>query len=203
MYRTVCNYATDVLREQVIYREHLYQHNLEAIQNSAGYPRQFITFPQLLDDGEAWLLNIFQKWELSIVTQDHAEISVETPLLTKSLRHHHARLVKDLYQVLLKAAHEERDPSSEKMQRITKQYQEAVELLSSWTGLSGHFQRLLEKQNSLLEKRNSRIAELVPALKDAQRFVRQRMQDIEKRDSKIAELDSALKDAQNYVRQRE
>ena len=192
-----------------------FQHNLEAIQNSAGYPRQFITFPQLLDDGEAWMLNIFQKWELSIVTQDHAEISVETPLLTKSLRHHHAsssdleadqdvpRLVKDLYQVLLKAAHEERDPSSEKMQRITKQYQEAVELLSSWTGLSGHFQRLLEKQNSLLEKRNARIAELVPALEDAQRFVRQRERDIEKRDSKIAELDPALKDAQNYVRQRE
>ena len=161
------------------------------------------------------MLNIFQKWELSIVTQDHAEISVETPLLTKSLRHHHAsssdleadqdvpRLVKDLYQVLLKAAHEERDPSSEKMQRITKQYQEAVELLSSWTGLSGHFQMLLEKQNSLLEKRNARIAELVPALEDAQRFVRQRMRDIEKRDSRIAELDSALKDAQNYVRQRE
>ncbi len=192
-----------------------FQHNLEAIQNSAGYPRQFITFPQLLDDGEAWLLNIFQKWELPIVNQDQTEASYEIPFLTKTLRHHHAsssdldadqdvpRLIKDLYQVLLNAAHEEREPSSENMQCIAEQYQKAVELLSSWTSLSGYFQALLEKKNSLLDKRNARIAELDSALKDAQRFVRQREQDIEKRDSKIAELDSALKDAQNYVRQRE
>ena len=186
-----------------------FQHNLEAVQHSAGYPRRFILFPQLLDHGEAWLQAVFQGWGLSAIARDHAGVSGAPPFLTRTLRHHQAtdadlkadqevpRLVKDLYQLLLEAASAEREPAPEQVQRIVQEYQEATTLLAPWTGLSAHFQGLLEKRNALLEKRDARIAELAPALKDAQRYVRERERDIERLNGDLAALTENIKTLQN------
>jgi hypothetical protein len=198
-----------------------FQHNLEAVQNSAGDSRQFITFPQLLDYGEAWLQNIFQEWGLSAIAQGRAESAEETPFLSKTLRHHQKsdsaleanedvpRLVKDLYQVLLEAACSTTEPSSEKLNHIAQQYQEAVLLLTPWAGLSARFQTKLEKHGAdyeslqqemgrvraglaraeqLVHERNTKIAKLGPALEDAQRFVRQREKDIVDLNSELNRL---------------
>jgi hypothetical protein len=178
-----------------------FQHNLEAVQNSAGSPRRFLTFPQLLDHGESRLLHIFQEWELSAYVKGVTDDPDESPFLNSLLRHHQVpdselmtdqdvpHLVKDLYQILLEAAASGKEPASEKLDHIVQQYQQATSLLMPWTGLS-------DQLRALLEKRDARIAELAPALKDAQHYVRARERDIEELNRQIEALGETIKTLQ-------
>jgi DNA repair exonuclease SbcCD ATPase subunit len=147
------------------------------------------------------LLHIFQEWELSAYVKGVTDDPDESPFLNSLLRHHQVpdselmtdqdvpHLVKDLYQILLEAAASGKEPASEKLDHIVQQYQQATSLLMPWTGLS-------DQLRALLEKRDARIAELAPALKDAQHYVRARERDIEELNRQIEALGETIKTLQ-------
>ena len=169
------------------------QHNLAAVESTAGCRRHFLLFAQLLEQGAPLVENILRDWSLLPATAEGAGT-----LLSSELRHHMVsdrsldavpETVYALYLLLVKAATDGAGMDDGEWQAIRDRYQESTQLLNPWLGLSEVLRQALAGRSIDLEALRRENEQLTRGLRHAEALV-------QARDAHVQVLDKALQEAQ-------
>ena len=203
------------------------QHNLAAVDSTAGCRRRFLTFAQLLEQGAALLENVLRGYSLLPDGLSETARGGGT-LLSSELRHHVVsdsamdsdavpEIVSRLYRLLVNAAAGGGEVDDAEWRSIRGSYRQSTQLLNPWLGLSDGLRRDLSSRNIDLEALRQENEQLTRGLRYAEALVQERDEHVQlldralqeaqalvqERNTRIEELDAALQEATRYVRQHE
>lgn len=182
------------------------QHNLAAVDSTAGCRRRFLTFTQLLEQGAALLEDMLRGYSLFPDGLSETASGGGT-LLSSELRHHVVsdsamdsdavpEIVNRLYRLLVNAAAGGGEVDDGEWRSIRASYRQSTQLLNPWLCLSDVLRRDLSSRNIDLEALRRENEQLTRGLRHAEVLVQER-------EEHVQVLDRALQEAQALVQERE
>jgi len=204
------------------------QHNLEAVDGTAGYQRRFIGYKQLLNQGENLLKGILQAFSIDLNAATTV-IDNKDQFLSTKLRHHTVSdaeldadssipgIVSTFFRKLIGAAESGTDLSDNDWQPIKQQYLDSARLLKPWLNLSEKLQKDVANKNVEFEHLRRENDLITQGLRTAEETInnnrhevnvidaalKEAQQLVRGKETRELELDTALKEAQQLVKERD
>jgi len=204
------------------------QHNLEAVDGTAGYQRRFIGYKQLLNQGENLLREVLQAFSIDLNTATTV-LNNKDQFLSAKLRHHTISdaeldadsslpsIVSTFFKKLIGAAESGTDLLNNDWQAIKQQYLDSAQLLKPWLNLSEKLQKDIANKNVAFEHLRRENDLITEGLRSAEETInnsrkeanvidaalKEAQQLVRGKEERELELDAALQEAQQLVKERD